>query len=116
MKNLITACFLLIDVISGFGQKQELTLKDAILGGMSNVYSQSPSQLQWIPSSSNLSFVDDNNIISQPAESADTSILLSLEDLNTALKLDEALKSIPRFTWKKRIRDFLPFGFQLLYP
>jgi len=110
MKNLITACFLLIHVISGFGQKQELTLKDAILGGMSNVYSQSPSQLQWIPSSSNLSFVDDNNIISQPAESADTSILLSLEDLNIALKLDEALKSIPRFTWKNESEIFFHSG------
>ncbi len=80
-----------------FSQSQVLTLESSIIGGLSNVYSTAPSQLKWIPESSDLSFVSEDRLISQYALNTDTNVIITLEELNQALETE--LSTFPRFSW-----------------
>lgn len=81
----------------GYCQKKELTLEESITGGLSNIYASAPSQLCWIPESTNLSFVENDKLISQSAEKADTTVIITLQEINQILSTE--LSRFPRFSW-----------------
>ena len=97
MNKLITLIFLSTSTILAFSQAKELTLESSIIGGLSNVYATAPSQLKWIPESSDLCFIRHNRLISQPAETTDTAVLITLVEINQIINSE--LTSFPRFSW-----------------
>jgi hypothetical protein len=97
MKKLLSLSLFSLVTCLVIGQKKELTLESSITGGLSNVYSTAPSQLSWVPESSNLSFVDGNRLVSQPANSSDSNVIITLEELSSALNSE--LEEFPRFSW-----------------
>ncbi len=93
INTLIT--FLLIFIISGFAQDKLLTLKDAVYLNP-DVLPKQMKQLQWMGSSNDFTWVENNELKKSSVLSADKRVIVNLDDINAAFE-DMGVDSIKQF-------------------
>jgi len=101
-KNIILGaiCLLALCDASVYAQDKVLSMKDAILGQWRDFYPETVYQLNWRADKNEYSFVENNSImVATPKASAKK--IVSLDELNEALKEQsiESLKRLPAFSW-----------------
>ncbi len=99
-KTLLLLSALLLGNCMAWGQDKMLTMEDAMLG----YYKFRPStinQLSWRPDSKEYTFIKENKLYVQSITSKNNKPLISLDQINTALKSNEIdeLKRFPRTSW-----------------
>ena len=102
MKRL-TLLFILIQVFSiGFSQNKLLTIDEAVMGQWQQLYPKTLYNLQWKGNSSIFTFQDATKIYQQSVTSVDSTVFLTLEELNKALhNIDlDSIKRIPYIQWE----------------
>ena len=114
MKKLLILLTLFVVTFSVGAQKQ-MSLKDAVMGASSYLRPTIPSQVKW-QDSQHYVIVRNNNLMRYNIQNNDSTLLLSLDDLNKVLK-NNAIKegtAFPVFTfinestfWFKTSSDFL---------
>lgn len=101
MRSFILSVLLLCTSVVVTAQKQELSLKDAILNRFATLYPERMQQLQWVDGNT-LSYVDDHD--GQPAlfiQKVDgpAGAVLGLDELASRMGDDVKLGSFPRIQW-----------------
>ena len=100
-KSLVLTIAILMSSCYSFAQEKKLDIKDAVIGQWRDLAPERISRLNWIPESDNYYFLDSNKL-KKSAPNADEKItILSLEELNEMLNLEEKkkLRRFPAFTW-----------------
>lgn len=89
-----------IFIISGISAQQTMSLKDATLGSSSYLKPAMPEQLKW-KDARHYVMIKENNLVQFDIKDRKQTEMLSLADLNSALKQKEIkeLKSFPRFSF-----------------
>lgn len=102
MKRLVLIIFLTQVLGLGFAQDKLLTIEDAIIGQWRALYPTTFYNLQWKGNSSDFTFQDATKIYQQSATKSDSTVLLTIDDLNTALNNADidSIKRIPYFDWE----------------
>jgi len=102
MKKIFLISIAILFTICGFtlGQKKNLTMEDAMLG----YYKFRPENIDkayWIPNSQSFSYVKDSSLFINEVTKKSTSELISLSDINKALKAKQInkIKSFPNYKW-----------------
>jgi dipeptidyl-peptidase-4 len=98
--RILFICCFIFSFAGANGQKNVLTLEDAIVGRSSALAPERLSDLQWLPDSETVSFQSkegDELFIRRPGTRAPT-IAVKTETINNALKLE--LKSFPAVHWQ----------------
>ncbi|HEY0029841.1 MAG TPA: DPP IV N-terminal domain-containing protein, partial [Bacteroidia bacterium] len=91
---------------TSIAQSKLLTMEEAVVKQRTSLAPSKLKQLMWVKGSNNYSFVDNNTtediLVSGTAESAGTTSLLSLGQLNGALTAagQKTVKSFPSMQWK----------------
>ncbi|BBE19939.1 dipeptidyl peptidase IV [Aquipluma nitroreducens] len=95
-----TFLLILFFIVSGVSAQKTLSLKDAILGASSYLKPQMPEQIKW-RDAHRFVMVKDSILLQQEIQKNNQSNILSLSELNTALKTDgiKVVKSFPRFSF-----------------
>jgi len=79
-------------------EKQKLTLSDAILKGR-ELYPEQVKGLQWVPNTSNYSFVKDDVLTQGSAGRNADKPLITLAELNKGLTEGDSLRHMPAVEW-----------------
>ena len=95
-----TFLLILFFIVSGVSAQKTLSLKDAILGASSNLKTQMPEQIKW-RDANRFVMVKDSILLQQEIQKKDQTKILSLSELNTAIKASrqKAVKTFPRFSF-----------------
>ncbi|MDL2227469.1 S9 family peptidase [Bacteroidales bacterium OttesenSCG-928-K03] len=88
MRKISTFLILLLSSMFLFAQEKTFTLEDCIYMNR-ELFPKNIQNLQWIPETSDYSFVKDNALISNNAKSNKEKTLLTLEELNSAAENSE---------------------------
>jgi dipeptidyl-peptidase-4 len=113
--------FLLVGLLSLQGsvaQDKMLSIEDAVIGMWREYYPEHYRNLQWRPSTTDFTYIEGNNLMSEPATSDKSKTLLSLDEFGTALIAAniEAPKRFPSISWEHKNRFSLKTdGHWLLY-
>lgn len=102
MKRLILLLFLIQIFGVGFAQNKLLTIDEAVVGQWKELYPKTFHNLQWRGSTSFFTFQDSKNIYQQSVTNADSTVLLTIEDINAALHNAgvDSIKRVPYFHWE----------------
>lgn len=101
MKRLLLAVFFLQFFYLGFTQDRLFTIDEAVIGQWRQLYPTHYYNLQWQGKTANFTFQDYQSVYQQSAANSDSIKILSLNELNTALKKKglDTLTHIPYFEW-----------------
>ncbi len=82
-----------------FSQNKQLTIQDAVIGQWRDLYPEDLFKLQWLNAEEFVYVHQYTNLIKAGVESPDTSILLSLKELNQTLS-ESAIDELNYFPWE----------------
>ncbi len=99
MKTFKTILLILIlFVTSVYSQNKSLDLKDIILNARS-YYPKTLRQLNWRPGTKSFAYIENNKLVNSYIDSGKQDTLVSLSEINAALKLNQELKHFPIIDW-----------------
>ena len=105
MKKIPVFVALLFSVLMAFCQDKTFTLEDCIYMNR-ELFPKNIQNLQWIPETSDYSFVKDNVLMSNNAKVNKEKSVLTLEELNAAIKNNKleitALERFPSISWTNK--------------
>lgn len=101
MKTLFPFVFFVLSFFTAFAQQKTFNIKDASIGQFRQFLPTNYYNLQWRGNSKYFSFNDYNFLYAQHVNKPDTIVILSVNELNKALKLINAdtLNVFPNITW-----------------
>lgn len=77
--------FFIATISNAFPQSKELTLKQAVLGQRKEFGAATLRNLSWRPEKDAYTFIKDNNLVEVDVKTQKESVLITLEELNSAL-------------------------------
>jgi len=101
MKHIFIFSFLSIYALIGVAQNNLFSIEDAVIGQWRELYPQTLENIQWRGESNAFTFQDNDNLYEQTTTKNDSTVLLTLNELNRILqneKLD-TLTYMPAISW-----------------
>ncbi len=97
---LLSTVFVVAFTTLNYAQKTEISLEDAVLGQWRQFYPERMNNLTWRKDKDQFTFLsdDERNVMVQQAESPNSRVLFSIDDLNTAI--NEEFETIPPITFE----------------
>ena len=84
-KKILLMLFFIATISNAFPQSKELTLKQAVLGQRKEFGAATLRNLSWLPEKAAYTFIKDNNLVEVDVKTQKESVLITLEELNSAL-------------------------------
>lgn len=106
-------CFLLLLIlpwqISGYGQKKELNISDAVIGQWRQLYPEYLRSVAWRANSHYFTYVKGKEILQEGIKNEEPKVLLDLDGLNRLMSESnfDSLRYVPNIEWK----EFNEFSF-----
>ena len=97
---IVVAIAILVN-LSGFAQKKDLSMEEAVIGMWRQYYPQYLRNSQWRGNTDYFTYIDGEEIIQEKAKSSKKSTIYTLDKLNTLFSSNnlDSLKNIPSFKW-----------------
>lgn len=94
----IILCILVLGATFSFGQKKELTLKDAVMEQYRAFYPKHTFGVSWIPNTSKYAFVENySTLLEKDVKSGDAKVITSVQEINAATGL--SMKYLTDYKW-----------------
>ena len=102
MKSIKVFILIFLFTISLAAQKKHFTMEDVVFNSYSSLAPERLNQLNWVPDSKNVSYVEDSLLVVVNSKTGVKKTLLSLNEINGKLKElnnSDLLKRLPRINW-----------------